>query len=132
MIRAVAIAAGKRDGIRLLDDTTFETTTRYELEANEGVTAVSSGSLADDPAAFYFVGTAVEEPDEQEPKAVSLPLRLICRLWSRASTVCCACPTVQWGWLQRGASAAQAVTCSAHMHSPPQLCSCPQWSSASW
>ena len=80
----LSACAGKRDCVRLLDDATFETTSRYEVDANEACWSVSSGQLGDDPATYYCVGTAYED-DEAEPKKVCPGFR-VC--------FCCPCKCV--------------------------------------
>ena len=58
------------DAVRLIDDQTYETLHRHELEADERGTALASVSFADDPEVYYVLGTAYELPNEPEPTRV--------------------------------------------------------------
>jgi len=54
--------------VRLIDDQTFETTYRYQLDPFENPSAVVSMHFTDDPNVYYVVGTGVAIPEESEPK----------------------------------------------------------------
>ena len=56
--------------MRLVEDTSFETLTRYEFEAREVAWALSEGTLGEDPNSYYLVGTATEEEGAGEPTSV--------------------------------------------------------------
>ena len=58
------------DAVRLIDDQTYETLHRFELEADERGTALTSASFADEPAMYYVLGTAYELANEPEPTRV--------------------------------------------------------------
>ena len=58
------------DAVRLLDDQTYETLDRFQLDASELACSVASTAFADDPAPYYVVGTALAHPDESEPSKV--------------------------------------------------------------
>lgn len=61
-----------RDALRLLDEQTFETLARFELEENELVCSLCSGRLGENKSVHYYVlGTALIVPEEAEPNAVS-------------------------------------------------------------
>ena len=62
------------DSVRLLDDQTYETLDRFQLDASELACSVASASFADDPALYYVVGTALAHPDESEPSKARAPL----------------------------------------------------------
>ena len=53
--------------MRLLDDQTYETVDRFQLDPNELACSICSTSFADDPGVYYAVGTALTEPEESEP-----------------------------------------------------------------
>ena len=57
--------------VRLLDDATFETADRYQLEPYEQACAAASMSFAEDTASYYAIGTAFAIPEETEPTKVS-------------------------------------------------------------
>lgn len=74
------------DAVRLLDDQTYETIHRHELDTDERGTALASMSFGDDPAVYYVLGTAYELPSEPEPTRVRLlsnafPLRCSSMGW---------------------------------------------------
>lgn len=58
------------DCVRLLDDQTFETLDRHQLDNMEVCCSISSMAMADDPALYYVVGTAISIPEEPEPSKV--------------------------------------------------------------
>ncbi len=68
--------------MRLLDDQTYETVDRFGLGTAELACSICSTSLADDPALYYVVGTALTEPEEAEP-AKARAAELICSGCSR-------------------------------------------------
>ena len=113
LVRAGLDDAGP-DNVRLLDDQTYETVDRYQLDPNELACSICSTSFADDPAVYYVVGTALTEPEESEPNKAS------CRDWGpgcrhmllrgsltiacaacRAASWCSACGTASCTLLQR-------------------------------
>ena len=53
--------------VRLFDDVTFETLHKFRLEPNEQDSSVISCVFADDPCAYYVVGTGYTMPEEPEP-----------------------------------------------------------------
>ena len=56
--------------MRLIEDATFETLTRYEFESREVAWSLSSGTLGEDPTTYYLVGTATEDEGAGEPNSV--------------------------------------------------------------
>lgn len=61
------------DAVRLIDDQTFETIHRHELDQDERCVALISTTLADDLETYYIVGTAYEYENDLEPSKVSGP-----------------------------------------------------------
>lgn len=55
------------DSVRLLDEQTFETLDRFQLQRDETACSLTSASFEGDPAPYYVVGTAVQGDDEPEP-----------------------------------------------------------------
>jgi hypothetical protein len=75
------------DCVRLLDDQTFETLDRFQLDSMEVCCSISSMSFADDPTIYYVVGSAISIPEEPEPTKVS-SLPLVAPLLSIAYALC--------------------------------------------
>eukprot|EP00958_Prasinococcus_capsulatus_P013243 scaffold1343_cov369-Prasinococcus_capsulatus_cf.AAC.10 len=53
--------------VKLLDNQTFEIEYEFQLEPFETTCSCISTTFADDPQAYYVVGTAFAHPDEMEP-----------------------------------------------------------------
>ena len=60
-------ARGENYFVRLFDDVTFETLCKFRLEPDEQDSSVISCAFADDPRAYYVVGTGYSLPEEPEP-----------------------------------------------------------------
>ena len=73
--------------MRLLDDQTFETLDRFQLDNYEQACSLVATSFADDSTPYYVAGTAFAMPDEQEPTKVG-PHRRSGRQACRLLTSC--------------------------------------------
>ncbi|XP_060861972.1 DNA damage-binding protein 1 [Metopolophium dirhodum] len=52
----------------VLDQNTFEVLHAHQLNSNEYALSIISAKLGDDPATYYILGTAVVNPEDQDPK----------------------------------------------------------------
>ncbi|VVC45761.1 Hypothetical protein CINCED_3A017720 [Cinara cedri] len=52
----------------ILDQNTFEVLHAYQLNSNEYALSIISAKLGDDPTIYYILGTAVVNPEDQDPK----------------------------------------------------------------
>ena len=59
------------DGLRLLDDATFETTDRTRLQPHELATSLCSITFTGDSTAYYATGSGIVVPGERDCQKVS-------------------------------------------------------------
>ncbi|XP_050444479.1 DNA damage-binding protein 1 [Adelges cooleyi] len=52
----------------ILDQNTFEVLHAHQLNTNEYALSIISAKLGDDPTTYYILGTAVVNPEDQDPK----------------------------------------------------------------